>query len=291
MADRETHVVNYFQTELASEFGPTALTAELLTTEGLSVSPDGCYLVVEPDVPAQREVILFNGTVGASSISTTSVANRYLAGSAETSGLTHPVGSIVRAGPLAQHVVDLNDRIDADRAAISVLDGRVTVNEGDISALDGQVAALEAAPPDHAASHLPGGSDPLNWPGGFVVARTNGPISGTVNTTTSFALFADVNLPIPASWDSWEVQMYASFHASVGSGSIRMRMLAGGVELDLRTIGAPSGVGSLSIPFGARGVDLTSTGNVNHALEILHVAGSAWSIRLRYIAATAYRTS
>src|SRR5690606_24097746 len=43
----------------------------------------------------------------------TSIANRYLEGSAQPGGLTHPAGSVVRSAPLAQHIQDLNDRIDA----------------------------------------------------------------------------------------------------------------------------------------------------------------------------------
>src|SRR5690606_17230502 len=60
----------------------------------------------------------------------TSIANRYLEGSAQPDGLTHPAGSVVRSTPLAQHIQDLNDRIDAvEEATVGTAkleDGAVT---------------------------------------------------------------------------------------------------------------------------------------------------------------------
>src|SRR5690606_27859835 len=123
MADRETHVANFFETELTAELGPTDLVAEVLSTGGLQ-SP--AFLVIEPDDPNQREVILFDGAFTDTQFRATSIANRYLGGSAQPGGLTHPAGSVVRSAPLAQHSQDLNDRIDAPVTTAKLADGAVT---------------------------------------------------------------------------------------------------------------------------------------------------------------------
>lgn len=110
MANQETNMKNWAETTLTSEFGPTALTAVVSTTTALPASP--CYLIIEPDSPTQREVILFDGTFTSTNLVTTVIGNRYLAGSAAGSGLTHPVDSVVRHAPVAQHFEDINDRMD-----------------------------------------------------------------------------------------------------------------------------------------------------------------------------------
>lgn len=95
---------NAFETTLTAEYGPTALIAAV-TSKGNLTSP--CYLVLAPDDDAQREVIYFDGVFGASSFATTNVANRYLEGSAQTSGLTHATGTVVRSVPVTQEIDDL----------------------------------------------------------------------------------------------------------------------------------------------------------------------------------------
>src|SRR5690606_19324193 len=109
------------------ELGPTDLVAEVMSTGGLQ-SP--AILVIEPDNPNQREVILFDGAFTDTEFRATSIANRYLEGSAQSGGLTHPAGPVVRSAPLAQHIQDLNDRIDAvEEATVDTAkleDGAVT---------------------------------------------------------------------------------------------------------------------------------------------------------------------
>jgi len=145
MADRKTHVANFFETELTTELGPTDLVAEVLSTGGLQ-SP--AFLVIEPDDPNQREVILFDGAFTDTQFRATSIANRYLGGSAQPGGLTHPAGSVVRSAPLAQHIQDLNDRIDADRLRIAPLE---------------QAAAEGFYPPTGTIVAYAGASAPAGW--------------------------------------------------------------------------------------------------------------------------------
>ncbi len=90
--------------------GPTDLAAAVVTKGTLTSSS---ILTIEPDDDAQREIIRFNGVFGGSTFVTQNVSFRYLPGSAAPSGLTHPSGSIVRSTPTAQHLEDINDRVDA----------------------------------------------------------------------------------------------------------------------------------------------------------------------------------
>jgi hypothetical protein len=99
---------NAFETTLTSQFGPSDLTAHV-DTLGTLTSP--CYMVFEPTSDAQREVVYFDGVFGVSSFVTTVGSNRYLAGSAASSGLTHPAGTTVRSVILSQHLDDLDTRI------------------------------------------------------------------------------------------------------------------------------------------------------------------------------------
>lgn len=66
------------------------------------------YLVLEPDDPAKREVVMVGSVVG----STFGDLTRYLAGSAAPSNLTHDVGAVVRSVAVQQMWEDVHDRID-----------------------------------------------------------------------------------------------------------------------------------------------------------------------------------
>src|SRR5690606_2898960 len=85
---------------------------------------------------------LFDGAFTDAEFRATSIANRYLGGSAQPTGLTHPAGSVVRSAPLAQHVQDLNDRIDADRLRITSLEEAIV---GEEKLADGAVTTPKIA--------------------------------------------------------------------------------------------------------------------------------------------------
>lgn len=104
-----THVANRFETTLSDAMGPTDLEAKVISTAGGPASP--AYLMIEPDDPEQVEIILFDGTFDATTFRASHVSSRYRAGSASGAGLTHPVGSKVISGPLAQIISDLHSRI------------------------------------------------------------------------------------------------------------------------------------------------------------------------------------
>jgi hypothetical protein len=111
MANIRSFFANAYEVNLTAEMGAEDVVMSVSSTDGAPASP--AYIVVEPDTPGQREYILFDGTIGGNQFETTTLTNRYLTGSAAASGLTHPVGSVVRVSPLMQHFDDLHDRVEA----------------------------------------------------------------------------------------------------------------------------------------------------------------------------------
>ena len=109
MTARDSNLYNAFETTLSSGMGDSDLTATVASTSGMT-SP--CYLVIDPDDPAKREYVYFDGTFTATTFVSSNIANRYLGGSAAGSGISHSSGAVVRCSPLAQHFEDLHDRID-----------------------------------------------------------------------------------------------------------------------------------------------------------------------------------
>lgn len=119
MTAQETGTANWYSTVSTAVMGATDTSLTVDSVDGAPVPP--CYLVVEPDNADQREVMLFTGLATKTFTGATVATNRYLAGSAAGSGLTHPSGSVVEYRPLAQLFTDLNDRIDAAPATADVV--------------------------------------------------------------------------------------------------------------------------------------------------------------------------
>ena len=60
-----------------------------------------------------EKLLLVNSiNAGTKTLTISAINNRYLTGSAATSGLSHASGSVVRMSPLQQHIEDINDRVD-----------------------------------------------------------------------------------------------------------------------------------------------------------------------------------
>ena len=106
----ETKLQNAFETQLSAEMGPNDTSAQVNSLGTLNPGP--AYVVIEPDDDLQREYILFDGTWGALTMVAQGPDRRYLSGSAAGSNITHPINSVVRVVPMAQHFEDLHDRID-----------------------------------------------------------------------------------------------------------------------------------------------------------------------------------
>src|SRR5210317_152180 len=114
MTAQETNLFNAFETTLATTMGSsdTTLTVASVTDSYPTTLSAPFYIVINPDSATNREVILVTAVNSGTKELTTSVPNRYLQGSAASSGLSHSSGQVVRMAPLQQHIEDLNDRVD-----------------------------------------------------------------------------------------------------------------------------------------------------------------------------------
>ena len=115
MTAQETNLLNAFETTLTGTIGASDLTMTVnsVVDSASNTLTAPCYLVVNPDSATNREVLLVNSiNVGTKTLTISAIGDRYLTGSAATSGLSHASGSVVRMSPLQQHIEDLNDRVD-----------------------------------------------------------------------------------------------------------------------------------------------------------------------------------
>lgn len=194
---------NAFITQLTSEMGPNDLTA-FVGSIGTLTTP--CYLVIDYDSDSLREVILFDGTFGASSFVTTSISNRYLEGSAAGSNLTHPLGAKVISTPLSMHIQDIYDLLAAidhgDLAGLTDDDHpQYLAKTG--GTLTGDLT-LDADPSSdlHAATKQ------------YVDAQTAGVLMKTgqadVEVSNTATEVDEMTLTIPADWTTFYVEMYGS---------------------------------------------------------------------------------
>lgn len=138
MTAQETNLLNAFETTLSGAMSSTALTVTITAVSNAAgdtlTAP--CYLVVEPDSASQREYFLVSSIdTGTKTLTISAIGDRYLTGSAATSGLTHAAGSTIRMSAMAQHIEDLNDRIDANfnEAGTQIVAGNAVKDEDDMS--------------------------------------------------------------------------------------------------------------------------------------------------------------
>lgn len=119
MADRETKIVNFYESTLASLLASASTSTSVTaapTTDGTTVinassgdSSSHYYLVVDPDNSSNREVILVTQSSG----TTLTTVTRDLEGRHSTDP-DHQAGTTVRMAVVAEQIADVNDRIDAD---------------------------------------------------------------------------------------------------------------------------------------------------------------------------------
>ena len=129
MANIESQIVNFYESTLASLLASAATSttvASAPTTNGTTVinasSGSPIYLVIDPDNSGTREVVSVTTSSGTSfSAITRDLENRYGGTPPD-----HQIGTTVRLAVLAEHMEDLNDRVDAvstvANAAIAVAD-------------------------------------------------------------------------------------------------------------------------------------------------------------------------
>ena len=114
MTAQETKLFNAFETTLTATMGSsdTTFTVNTVTDSYPTTLAAPFYIVINPDSATNREVVLVTAVNTSTKQLTTSVPNRYLKGSAASSGLSHASGTVVRMAPLQQHIEDINDRVD-----------------------------------------------------------------------------------------------------------------------------------------------------------------------------------
>ena len=164
MADRETQIVNFYESTLASLLASAATSTTLTnapTTNGTTViNASGSsfyYLVIDPDNSANREVVL----VTASSGTTISAMTRDLEGR-HTSDPDHQAGTTVRMAVLAEHFADINDRVDADAVVVATHTGETTkhfllVDEDNMASNSATVAASQQSVKAYVDAQTAGG--------------------------------------------------------------------------------------------------------------------------------------
>jgi len=121
MADRETQIVNFYESTLASLLASAATSTTLTTaptTNGTTIinaaGSSYYYLVIDPDNSATREVVLVTASSGTTiSAMTRDLENRH------TSDPDHQAGTTVRMAVLSEHFADMNDRLDVGIAALT----------------------------------------------------------------------------------------------------------------------------------------------------------------------------
>lgn len=143
-----TRASDRYSSELTAQMGSTDLAATVLTTAGSPASP--CMLVIDHDVAAKAEIVLFDGTFDGTTFRTSQLANRYRQGSAAGSGITHDVGAKVIFAALGSHHEEIHDELDAHEAASSV-HGAVSTSTANTLALRDASARFRAASPSNTA--------------------------------------------------------------------------------------------------------------------------------------------
>lgn len=124
MADIQTKIVNFYESTLAALLASGATSGTLTTapttngTTKISASSGDSsthyYLVIDPDNSANREVIL----VTQSTDETLTTITRDVEGRHSTDP-NHQAGTTVRLAVLAEHFIDMNDRLDTGLAALT----------------------------------------------------------------------------------------------------------------------------------------------------------------------------
>ena len=140
MVAQETNLLNAFETTLSTTLGASGTTVTLtaVTDSASNNITAPCYLVIEPDSATNREYVLVSAiNIGTKTITLGDGGSsyRYLTGSSATSGLSHASGATIRYVPMAQHIEDINDRVDTimNSAGTAVNTSGLVKDEDDMS--------------------------------------------------------------------------------------------------------------------------------------------------------------
>ena len=139
MTAQETTLLNAFETTLSTTLGASGTTVTLtaVTDSASNNISAPCYLVIEPDSATNREYVLVSAVnIGTKTLTLGDGGSsyRHLTGSSASSGLSHASGSTIRYVPMAQHIEDINDRVDTViNEAGTALNTTLFLDEDDMS--------------------------------------------------------------------------------------------------------------------------------------------------------------
>jgi hypothetical protein len=181
MTAQETKLFNAFETTLTSTMGSsdTTFNVNAVVDSYPTTLAAPFYIVINPDSATNREVVLVTAVNTGTKQLTTSVPNRYLKGSAASSGLSHSSGTVVRMAPLQQHIEDINDRVDANfnEAGTQIVAGNAVKDEDNMSSNSATHIATQQSIKAYVDTQI--GASDLD-----LTADTGGPIAIDLDTDT-----------------------------------------------------------------------------------------------------------
>ncbi len=221
-----TNAFNAYESNLNGGITDTATSLVVDANPGPLVQP--AYLILEPDSPTLREVILVDVIAGTAFSS----LSRGLPGSA-SGGQAHSSGAVIRSSPVHQQLDDTFTDIEALEAADAAhfggidtadhpevtpsvrgfssaadktkLDGIATGAVADHDSLTG-VSIDDHHDESHKARHEIGGADVLVRVPEMVRNRRLDDGGGTISTTE--AIEKTLTITIPATWNTYDVDIF-----------------------------------------------------------------------------------
>lgn len=205
---------NWFGTTLTAGINSTDVNADVVTTGTLSAP---CYIVIRPRDPANREV-WYATTVTSTRFTVSSTSDRYLAGSAKTSGQTHPTDAEVWCVPLGQHLDDLWNDLDQVIADLASHEAETSPHSATAAATASRLVVRDANARAKVADPSADG-DIVNlshmrdtMPRGFIDDATRGATASTTSTsyvdlgsnppTVTYTFDAGRKVRVTATWPS-----------------------------------------------------------------------------------------
>ncbi len=264
MVAQETNLLNAFETTLSTTLGASGTTVTLtaVTDSASNNITAPCYLVIEPDSATNREYVLVSAiNIGTKTITLGDGGSsyRYLTGSSATSGLSHASGATIRYVPMAQHIEDINDRVDTimNSAGTAVNTSGLVKDEDDMSSDSATHLATQQSVKAYVDSQVTAQDLDVETDSGNIdidldsealtIAGGEGIDTSATGTTVTIA-------GEDASTSNKGIASFSSDNFSVSSGDVTIK--AGGVDLTAEV------TGTLPVANGGTGATTLTDGGV-----------------------------
>ncbi len=264
MVAQETNLLNAFETTLSTTLGASGTTVTLtaVTDSASNNITAPCYLVIEPDSATNREYVLVSAiNIGTKTITLGDGGSsyRYLTGSSASSGLSHASGATIRYVPMAQHIEDINDRVDTiiNSAGTAVNTSGLVKDEDDMSSDSATHLATQQSVKAYVDSQVTAQDLDVETDSGNIdidldsealtIAGGEGIDTSATGTTVTIA-------GEDASTSNKGIASFSSDNFSVSSGDVTIK--AGGVDLTAEV------TGTLPVANGGTGATTLTDGGV-----------------------------